>query len=107
MYKHQRQYRTHFYTAAWRWFRDGRLPVRAERIAIGTVIVHEVIIHEEEAPAAAAAALYARVARDEQKAHSSAEIPSECYAKRLGARHGINAHGFRNPLSFRRAEFVG
>jgi hypothetical protein len=28
-------------TTAWRWFRDGRLRVRAEQMATGTVIVHE------------------------------------------------------------------
>jgi predicted site-specific integrase-resolvase len=25
------------YTTAWRWFRDGRLPVRVEQMATGTV----------------------------------------------------------------------
>jgi predicted site-specific integrase-resolvase len=37
-------------------------------MATGTVIVHEAIVHEEEAPAAAAVALYARVSSHEQKA---------------------------------------
>ena len=60
------------YTTAWRWFRDGRLPVRAEQMATGTVIVHD-----EEAPAAAAVALYARVFSHEQKpAHGPARAPS-------------------------------
>jgi hypothetical protein len=53
------------YMTAWRWFRDGRLPVRAEQMATGTVIVHD-----EEAPAVAAVALYARVLSHEQKASS-------------------------------------
>jgi putative resolvase len=56
------------YTTAWRWFRDGRLPVRAEQMATGTVIVHE-----EEAPAAAVA-LYARVSGHEQKDQLTAQL---------------------------------
>ena len=57
------------YTTAWRWFRDGRLPVRAEQMATGTVIVHD-----EEAPAAAAVALYARVFSHEQKTQLTAQL---------------------------------
>jgi putative resolvase len=34
-----------FYRTAWRWFKAGTLPVRAEQMATGTVI-----LHEEEAP---------------------------------------------------------
>jgi putative resolvase len=60
------------YTTAWRWFRDGRLPVRAEQMATGTVIVHD-----EEAPAAAAVALYSACFQSRAKgpAHGPARAP--------------------------------
>jgi putative resolvase len=50
------------YVSAWRWFRNGTLPVRAQQMATGTVIVYE---EEETAPKAVA--LYARVSSHEQK----------------------------------------
>jgi predicted site-specific integrase-resolvase len=55
-------------TTAWRGFRDGRLPVRAEQIATGAVIVHE-----EEA-SAAAMALYACVSSHAQKAQLTVQL---------------------------------
>jgi predicted site-specific integrase-resolvase len=50
------------YTTAWRMFRDGRLPVPAEQLATGTVIVHVPVNSAE------GVALYARVSSGDQKA---------------------------------------
>jgi putative resolvase len=49
------------YTTAWRMWKSGRLPVPAEQLQTGTVIVHA------EAPKAAGVALYARVSSADQK----------------------------------------
>ncbi|MDA8144628.1 MAG: IS607 family transposase [Thermaerobacter sp.] len=43
------------YRTAWRWFRDGKLPVAAEQFPTGTILV------KEAKPAANTAAIYARV----------------------------------------------
>lgn len=51
------------YRTAWRMWRDGRLPVPAEQLATGTVLVHP-----PQAQAAEAVALYARVSSGDQKA---------------------------------------
>lgn len=51
------------YKTAWRMWRDGKLPIPAEQLATGTVIVHP-----PEAPAVDAVALYARVSGADQKA---------------------------------------
>jgi putative resolvase len=51
------------YKTAWRMWRDGRLPIPAEQLPTGTVIVHP-----PPAPSAEAVALYARVASADQKA---------------------------------------
>ncbi len=51
------------YKTAWRMWRDGRLPIPAEQLPTGTVIVHP-----PQAPAAGAVALYARVSSADQKA---------------------------------------
>lgn len=48
---------------AWRMGRDGRLPIPAEQLPTGTVIVHP-----PPAPSAEAVALYARVSSADQKA---------------------------------------
>lgn len=50
------------YKTAWRMWKDGRLPVPAEQMATGTVIVHA------EPDKASGAALYARVSSADQKA---------------------------------------
>ena len=50
------------YKTAWRMWRDGRLPVPAEQLATGTVI-----IHQPTAPTHGVA-LYARVSSSDQKA---------------------------------------
>ena len=51
------------YKTAWRMWRDGRLPIPAEQLPTGTVLVHP-----PPAPSAEAVALYARVASADQKA---------------------------------------
>jgi predicted site-specific integrase-resolvase len=56
------------YKTAWRWFKAGTLPVRAEQMPSGTVI-----IYEDEAPSAAVA-LYARVSSHEQKDQLAAQL---------------------------------
>ena len=48
---------------AWRMWRDGRLPIPAEQLPTGTVIVHP-----PPAPSAEAVALYARVSSADQNA---------------------------------------
>ena len=50
------------YTTAWRMWKGGRLPVPAEQLPTGTVIVHA------DVPKAAGVALYARVSSADQKA---------------------------------------
>jgi predicted site-specific integrase-resolvase len=50
------------YKTAWRMWRDGRLPVHAEQLPTGTVVIH---LPAEEA---GAVALYARVSGADQKA---------------------------------------
>ena len=49
------------YKTAWRWWRDGTLPVHVEQMASGTVIVHDA---EQKA---GTVALYARVSSSDQK----------------------------------------
>lgn len=49
------------YTTAWRMWKSGRLPVPAEQMPTGTVIVHA------ESPKAVGVALYARVSSADQK----------------------------------------
>jgi len=51
------------YRTAWRMWRDGRLPVPAEQLATGTVLVHPPQVQAVEA-----VALYARVSSGDQKA---------------------------------------
>ena len=52
------------YKTAWRWWRAGKLPVPAEQLATGTVIVHA----DPVRPAiGAGTALYARVSSHDQK----------------------------------------
>jgi predicted site-specific integrase-resolvase len=51
------------YKTAWRLWQAGKLPVPAEQLATGTIIVHP-----PPAPAAETVALYARVASSHQKA---------------------------------------
>ena len=48
------------YRTAWRWFRDGKLPVAAEQFPTGTILV------KEAKSAANTAAVYARVSSTDQ-----------------------------------------
>ena len=50
------------YKTAWRMWRDGKLPIPAEQLATGTVLVHP-----PEAPSIDAVALYARVSSADKK----------------------------------------
>ena len=50
------------YKTAWRMWRDGRLPIPAEQLPTGTVIVHP-----PQAPAVDSAAIYARVPSADQQ----------------------------------------
>jgi predicted site-specific integrase-resolvase len=52
------------YETAWRWFRDGNLPVQAEQTATGTILVHP----ESDRRPEGEVALYARVSSADQKA---------------------------------------
>lgn len=52
------------YETAWKWFRDGTLPVPAERTPTGTILVHP----REAAQGPAGVVLYARVSSADQKA---------------------------------------
>ncbi|MCI0525802.1 MAG: IS607 family transposase [Acidobacteria bacterium] len=57
------------YMTAWRWFRDGKLPVEAEQMPTGTIIVKEAIGIGD-----AGVALYARVSSAEQKPELDKQI---------------------------------
>jgi len=52
------------YETAWRWYRDGNLPVQAEQTATGTILVHP----EDELPHEGEVAIYACVSSAGQKA---------------------------------------
>ena len=56
------------YMTAWRWFRDGRLPVEAEQMPSGTIIV------KESGGAITGVALYARVSSSDQKADLDGQV---------------------------------
>jgi len=49
------------YKTAWRWFQEGTLPVPAEQLATGTILVHEREVANPEAT------IYARVSSSDQK----------------------------------------
>ena len=59
---------------AWRMWRDGRLPIPAEQLPTGTVIVHP-----PQAPAADAVALYARVSSADQKSDLERQLGRLAY----------------------------
>jgi len=56
------------YKTAWRWWRDGKLPVHAEQMASGTVVV------QEAEQMAGTVALYARVLSSDQRNGLDAQI---------------------------------
>ena len=49
------------YRTAWRWFKEGRLPVIAEQTKTGTILI------KEEAASPNSAEIYARVSSNDQK----------------------------------------
>lgn len=55
---------------AWRWFRDGKLPVEAEQMATGTIIIKE----RPGLSETLGVALYARVSSAEQKPELDKQI---------------------------------
>ena len=57
------------YKTAWRWFRMGNLPVHAEQMPTGTVVVYEGMQAKGEA-----VALYARVSSSDQKGDLEAQL---------------------------------
>ena len=56
------------YRTAWRWFRDGKLPVEAEQYPTGTILV------KEARPKTDAAAIYARVSSAEQEGDLEGQV---------------------------------
>ena len=58
------------YYTAWRWFRDGVLPVKATQIATGTIIVEENPVDFAERNVA----LYARVSGSGQRSELVAQL---------------------------------
>ncbi|AEJ42621.1 Resolvase domain protein [Alicyclobacillus acidocaldarius subsp. acidocaldarius Tc-4-1] len=57
------------YKTAWRWVKEGRMPVPFEQTPSGTILVHE-----PESSTANAVALYARVSSADQKADLDRQI---------------------------------
>ena len=57
------------YKTAWNWFRDGKLPVRAEQMPTGTIIVYE-----EEHVAEKAVVIYARVSSNDRKEDLAGQV---------------------------------
>ena len=49
------------YRTAWRWFKEGKLPVRAEQTKTGTILITEHVIEMHDV------AIYARVSSHDQK----------------------------------------
>ena len=49
------------YKTAWRWFKDGNLPVPAEQTSSGTILIHEEVVNPNQV------AIYARVSSSDQK----------------------------------------
>lgn len=57
------------YKTAWRWWKEGKLPVLAEQMPTGTVI-----IHEQKNNIAGNVALYARVSNADRKSDLQAQL---------------------------------
>jgi predicted site-specific integrase-resolvase len=56
------------YRTAWRWFKEGVLPVPSKQLATGTIIVSE---PEQSSPTVA---IYARVSSSDQKADLDRQV---------------------------------
>lgn len=50
------------YKTAWRWYKEGKLPVEAEKTVTGTILVKEALLEEPQH-----VAIYARVSSHDQK----------------------------------------
>ena len=48
------------YRTAWRWFKEGKLPVSAEQTPSGTILIKDVVVSNQ-------VAIYARVSSSDQK----------------------------------------
>ena len=57
------------YKTAWRWWKAGQLPVQAEQMASGTVVIRDTVAAED-----GVAALYARVSSSDQKNNLDAQL---------------------------------
>jgi len=58
------------YKTAWRWWADGKLPVPAEQMPTGTVIIRD----EDASVVGGAVALYARVSSADQKSDLDGQL---------------------------------
>jgi putative resolvase len=56
------------YRTAWRWFKDGKLPVKAEQTGTGTILIKESTPHDNEV------VIYARVSSSDQKGDLDTQI---------------------------------
>lgn len=71
------------YKTAWRLWKAGKLPVPAEQLATGTVILHAAPVNEPPS-----VALYARVSSGDQKSDLDRQL--SCLAE-FSAKHGFRA----------------
>lgn len=64
------------YKTAWRWWKAGQLPIRAERMPTGTVIVYEACPEQgrRDTSPVSAVGLYARVSSSDQKNDLDAQL---------------------------------
>jgi len=84
------------YRTAWRWFKDGKLPVPAEQVATGTIII------KTKGPESGKVAIYARVSSSDQKSNLDGQVArllAFANAKGLAVSHtvtevgsGLNGH---------------
>ncbi|MBU4302724.1 MAG: recombinase family protein, partial [Actinobacteria bacterium] len=58
------------YQTAWRWFKDGKLPVPAEQMPSGTIIVSPPKLHDSTDTVV----IYARVSSEDQKEDLSRQV---------------------------------
>lgn len=56
------------YRTAWRWFKEGRLPVISEQTATGTILIKEISVESE------GVAIYARVSSSDQRSNLDRQV---------------------------------
>lgn len=56
------------YRTAWRWFKEGRLPVISEQTATGTILIKEISVESE------GVAIYARVSSSDQRSDLDRQV---------------------------------